>query len=1283
MIPCQKKIMQRKSDMNDNPYVGPRSFQIGEHLYGREEEILELFDLLIAERIVLLHSPSGAGKTSLIQAGLIPKLKQKRFQVLPTMRVSSVAPATLPPPYNRFILSLLLALEEELPLAQQRSFAELATLHLADYLAQWPPSRDHKVFIIDQFEEILTLDPYGQAAKVEFFKQLGELLTNRKYWALFALREEYVAALETYCRPIPTRLNNTFRLNLLTPPAALDAIRQPAQQTGVNFTDAAAQQLVDNLCQVMVQQADGSSVKQRGNVIEPVQLQVVCRRLWTRLAEETQTITAADILAIGDVDNALADYYASQVTYIARKNAFSERLIRAWCQNHLLTEQGIRGQVLQSPRASQGLNNTIIWQLVDTHLLRAEKRRGATWFELAHDRLVQPIQQNNTVWLHDHLNPLQQQASLWEKQHRTSHLLLQDQPLKTAHAWARSHSDILTSVEKQFLRESQIAQTRLDRQRRQHRWLQIISIMATITSLIAIWFYIKASIQTEKIFVRDLSTQAQLQSQDRPQLSVLLALEVVSHARLLGRNETAAAEEMLRQALETISGIALSGHQNSLSALAFSPDERWLVTGGHTVRLWDLIHPDPLRSVRILWRDTTAVQTLTFSPNGAWLAVAYQDNAVRLWHMDALDSPPQILRGHSAPVLALAFKPDNRELATGSADSHVRLWDLTQMPPQNTKILEGHNSLINKMSWGNSWLMTASLDNTLRLWDTEPTGPHKAVLVLQQPGAWLTHVVFSADQRWIAAADRKGSISLWDTHLLEHSIEPVISFNHQNITDLAFSPKNHWLALASHNTVYLLSLYLFSLEDDYPGWESVFIPLPIKEKVTAFTFFKEHRLATSESSGQFIYLWDLNTIRDKPDRKVILRGHTPTTLLVSSNQGRWLAAIGADNTVRLWDNLQPTGMTESIILSGHQDTITALIFNEESTLLATGSQDHTVRIWNLKKTNQMITSYPISGHKSPINLLVFSPDSQWLASSSEDHQLRVWHSQLATGSSSIPISDAAPHATLSALAFNSEHQLWVINSQPPQERSKEVKYAWRQLHLRRITPLTINQVNHYGAKVTSATFTRFDQLLINTIQGEVESLTLRAAALIPLHRWLLPPKVSNLAIKTKPELEEILLKQHAPEFAVQALSGDGHWLATQEKHGERQVLLWSLQPGEAPIISKKLFAPDSITALALNASGQWLATGSPNGIIYLWDLKQQTVQPIKLFGHTDTVTYLTFSQDNRWLASGSADTTARLWPVSIDKLFEQGCRTVGRNLTSAEWAQYLGQRKYRRTCEAY
>src|SRR5262245_52986243 len=147
-----------------NPYVGPRAFQYGEPLHGRDREVVELLDLLIAERIVLLYSPSGAGKTSLIQAALIPELEKEGFRVLRVMRVNSEPSLALDtsPMANRYILSLLLSLEEALSEGQLIPLAELAGMELADYLDRRQGvsgESDPEVLIFDQFEEILTVDP--------------------------------------------------------------------------------------------------------------------------------------------------------------------------------------------------------------------------------------------------------------------------------------------------------------------------------------------------------------------------------------------------------------------------------------------------------------------------------------------------------------------------------------------------------------------------------------------------------------------------------------------------------------------------------------------------------------------------------------------------------------------------------------------------------------------------------------------------------------------------------------------------------------------------------------------------------------------------------------------------------------------------------------------------------------------------------------------------------------------------------------------------------------------
>ena len=120
------------------------------------------------------------------------------------------------------------------------------------------------------------------------------------------------------------------------------------------FTDAAAIRLADDLRRMQVQQPDGAMVTALGPYIEPVQLQVVCRRLWDNLAPDDAVIDSDDLEAVGDVDAALRGYYADTVAAVAAQTGVRERAIREWVDRQLITEAGIRGQVLMGQGTSQG-----------------------------------------------------------------------------------------------------------------------------------------------------------------------------------------------------------------------------------------------------------------------------------------------------------------------------------------------------------------------------------------------------------------------------------------------------------------------------------------------------------------------------------------------------------------------------------------------------------------------------------------------------------------------------------------------------------------------------------------------------------------------------------------------------------------------------------------------------------------------------------------------------------------------------------------------------------------
>ena len=289
--------------LDTNPFVGPRPLRPGEPIFGRDREIRRLTNLLVAERIVLLYSPSGAGKTSLIEAGLLPRLHDRRFQVSPPIRVSLRTPDAVAD-VNRYLVSTLQSLEAGLRPDRQRSARELLDLGLEGYLREWAEQDDfgvgNEMLIFDQFEEVLVLDPGDDAVKREFFVQLGDALEERGRWALFSMREDYIAGLDPYLPELPTRLHTRMRLDLLSPDSARRAAESLAVSAGRTFQEPAVLSLVESLRRVQAQR-EGELVYVPGPVVEPLQLQVVCRRLWDSLPPDATEITETDVDRLGRI----------------------------------------------------------------------------------------------------------------------------------------------------------------------------------------------------------------------------------------------------------------------------------------------------------------------------------------------------------------------------------------------------------------------------------------------------------------------------------------------------------------------------------------------------------------------------------------------------------------------------------------------------------------------------------------------------------------------------------------------------------------------------------------------------------------------------------------------------------------------------------------------------------------------------------------------------------------------------------------------------------------------
>lgn len=260
--------------MKNNPYVGPRPYerQDRHNFYGRDRETRELRALIVAEREVLFYAQSGAGKTSLLNAQVVPVLKDKGFTVLPITRVGNELPPRMDSKTvnNVFVSSALLSLA-----GKDADPQALVNHTLCSYLQAIQDEQDDKkrpiVLIFDQFEEIFTTHRDRWADAEGFFHQMREALDCLpRLGVVLAMREDHIAAIDPYLPLFPRRLRARFRMERLGPQGALTAIERPAENAGCSFAPGIAERLVDDLRRIKIQHVTSQQTSIVGAYIEPV-----------------------------------------------------------------------------------------------------------------------------------------------------------------------------------------------------------------------------------------------------------------------------------------------------------------------------------------------------------------------------------------------------------------------------------------------------------------------------------------------------------------------------------------------------------------------------------------------------------------------------------------------------------------------------------------------------------------------------------------------------------------------------------------------------------------------------------------------------------------------------------------------------------------------------------------------------------------------------------------------------------------------------------------------------
>ncbi len=1215
------------------PYPGLLAFDEADAAiyFGRDDDIRRLFERLNARRtqggakLVALLSASGAGKSSLLRAGVLPRLKRdkRNWIALPPFRPQVH-------PLDELAQAVAAGLGPNGDWRHWRdAFSVQATASLLSDLARdlraVHGANEAQILItVDQSEEL-----FGAAEKVEaekFLRVLNVLLNEDDqlpFLAVMALRSDYLGQLqEAQSLSVPFE---EFSLKPMPLERVRHIIEGPARVTGLTVDnalvnaamhDAATDDALPLLAFALRELYDRFG-KNRHLTLEA----------YEALGDDAAQLSPLENAVRRKADEVLAAAKPTLEDLQALREAFVPAMVRV----------NTEGEYVRRPASFDTLSSKakpLLERLARARLLVIRKEQNVAMVEVAHEALLRkwPLLRG---WLDEERefligkDQLEQDLLDWIKTpgHQKTEALLSGLKLTRARTWLAAKPLQLSAAERKFIQASITHYDQeLSRRERVRRRVRQATGFAFLALIALLGMSIRAWRSSNRLVATAESARLATQSQEDLYFGNL-GLAFQEAVQAMERSPSEPAEYALRQVLTGPIENAVLHHHGPVNLATFSPDGKRILTASqdNTARVWDA---NAARLLATLSGHKGPVNDAEFSSDGKRIVTASADDSARVWDGES-GALQAILVGHTAEVHVARFSPDGKRIVTASADQTAKVWDAetghllvtltghagaiydanfssdgkriaTASADQSAKVwdsdsghlsetLAGHSGVVYNATFSpdGKRVVTASADSTARIWDAE-TGHLLATLTGHTDA--VIHVAFSPDGKRVLTASADKSARIWDAD--SGRLHSILSAHNAEVRVAVFSPDGTRIVTASEDhTGRVWDSELGQLLASLTGHNDVVLDAAFSPDGS--------RIVTASQDGT-ARVWDV----DSGHPLATLTRHTAIVSKAAfSPDGKRVVTASQDATAQVWDADSGHSLAT---LAGHKLWVFSAAFSPDAKRIVTASIDFTARTWDATTGQPLAT---LAGHTGAVYDATFSPDGKRVVTASADNTARVWDAD--TGRS---------------LEMLSGHTGQVLDAEFSPDGKRVVTASadhtarlWDTETGRPLTTLT----GHSGG-VSSAVFSPDGKDIVTASYDHTAQV------------W----DVDTGHLLTT-------LSGHAAAVSSAVFSPDGKRIVTAS--ADKTARVWNAETGH--LIATLTGHTNLVLDAVFSPDGTRVVTASQDNTARLWDAESGFLLGT-LSGHTNRVYSAVFSPDGKRIVTASGDKTARIYIADIKDLLE-------------------------------